>query len=71
MPAAGQPSRGGWVWTVLAALAGLWELQAFVQHPRRDHPTLSSMSNELLQSQTARAVALLVWLAAAVWLARR
>lgn len=56
---------------VLAALAGLWELQAFVQHPRREHPTLSSLSNDLLASPTARAFALLVWLAAGVWLARR
>jgi hypothetical protein len=71
VPAAGEPSRGGWVWAVLAGMVGLWELQAFLQHPRRDHPTLSSLSNDLLQSPASRVVALLIWLAAGVWLARR
>jgi hypothetical protein len=59
------------VWAVLAGLTGLWELQAFLQHPRREHPTLSSLTNDLLQSQASRTVALLLWLAAGVWLARR
>lgn len=71
MPDAGEPARGGSVWLVLAGIAALWELQAFVQHPRREHPTLSSLSNDLLQSQASRALALLIWLAAGVWLARR
>ncbi|MEW6472119.1 MAG: hypothetical protein AB1679_07605 [Actinomycetota bacterium] len=56
---------------MLAAMVGLWELQAFVQHPRREHPTLSSLSNDLLRSPTARAVAFVVWLAIGLWLARR
>jgi hypothetical protein len=63
--------RGGWVWGTLAGAMGLWELQAFLQHPRRDHPTLSSLSNELFRSPSSRAVALLLWLALGVWLARR
>lgn len=71
MPADGDPSRGGWVWAALAGLATVWELQAFLQHPRREHPTLSSLSNELLRSQAWRGVALLLWLAAGAWLARR
>lgn len=62
---------GAWVWAVLAGAAGLWQLQAFLQHPRREHPTVSSMTNELLQSSLSRAVAMVLWLAAGVWLARR
>ena len=63
--------RGGWVWGALAGATGLWELQAFLQHPRRDHPTLSSLSNDLLGSPSSRAIALLMWLALGIWLARR
>ena len=71
MPDAGEPARGERLWLVLAALTALWELQAFVQHPRRDHPTLSSLSNDLFRSPSSRAVAFLLWLALGVWLARR
>jgi hypothetical protein len=63
--------RGAWVWGALAGAMGLWELQAFLQDPRRDHPTLSSLSNDLFRSPSSRAVALLLWLALGVWLARR
>jgi hypothetical protein len=59
------------VWGVLAGTIAMWELQAFLQLPRRDHPTLSSLSNDLLQSPFSRAVALLMWLALGAWLARR
>lgn len=71
MPAAGEPTKGGWVWALLAALTAVWELQAFLQHPRDEHPTLSSLSNDLLSSYPARASALVLWLAAGIWLARR
>lgn len=71
MPAASNPSKGAWVWAVLAAATAIWELQAFLQLPRREHPTLSSLSNDLLQSYPARGTALLLWLVAGVWLARR
>ena len=72
MPATRQSSkRGEWVWALLAALIVAWELQAFLQHPRQEHPTLSSLSNELLASTPSRAVALLAWLALGAWLARR
>jgi hypothetical protein len=59
------------VWGVLATLLTVWELQAFVQHPRREHPTLSSLSNELLASPTSRLIGVLAWLALGVWLARK
>jgi hypothetical protein len=58
-------------WAALAAVAGAWQLAAYLQHPRADHPTVSSLANELLDSHPARAAALLVWIAAARWFARR
>jgi hypothetical protein len=70
-PEATGPSNGARVWAVLAGAISLWQLQAFLQHPRSQHPTLSSMTNELLQSSPSRAAAMLAWLAAGVWLARR
>ena len=58
-------------WLVVGAATAAWELVAFVQHPRDDHPTLSSMTNALLDSRSARAAAFVAWLAAAAALARR
>ena len=58
-------------WAGLAAVAGAWQLAAYLQHPRADRPTVSSLANELLDSHPARAAAFLVWIAAAWWLARR
>lgn len=68
-PAAGV--RAAVPWVVLAAVAATWQLAAFVQHPRDDHPTLSSLTNALLDSHAARAVAFVAWLAAAAGLGRR
>jgi len=63
--------NGAWLWATLGGAAIIWELQAFVQHPRSDHPTVSSLTNELLRSHLPRSGAMLVWLAAGWWLARR
>lgn len=66
------PDVPGWAaWAVVAAVAGLWQLGAYLQHPREDHPTLSSLANALLDSHPARAAAFVLWLLAAVHLARR
>jgi hypothetical protein len=55
-------SPGVAVWAALfVALAG-WELAAFLQHPRVDHPTLSSLAEGVLHYHPARAVAFLAWL---------
>ena len=62
---------GGWVWFALAAAISVWELQSFLQHPRSQHPTLSSLTNTLLESHASRVVAFAGWLAGGVWLARR
>lgn len=67
----GATAGGAWAWVALAAAIAFWELRSLLQHPRDDHPTISSLTNSLLQSQQSRMVALLVWLAAGVWLARR
>jgi hypothetical protein len=58
-------------WAALAATAGAWQLAAYLQHPRADHPTVSSLANEVLNSHVARAAAFVVWFAAARGLARR
>ncbi len=58
-------------WAVLVVVAGLWQLAAYAQSPRDDHPTLSSLANGLLDSRPARAAAFLAWIVAMVGLARR
>jgi hypothetical protein len=58
-------------WAVLAALAAAWQLAAYLQHPRHDHPTLSSLTNAALDSHAARAAAFVAWLAVTVTLVRR
>jgi hypothetical protein len=60
-----------WGWVALAAAAGVWQLAAYLQHPRDDHPTLSSLTDALLDSHPTRAVAFVVWAALAVELGRR
>lgn len=69
--AARETVSGAWLWAALGGAAIFWELQAFLQRPRNDHPTLSSLTNDLLQSHLNRAGAMVVWLAAGWWLARR
>ncbi|HEX2046451.1 MAG TPA: hypothetical protein VHF27_01725 [Acidimicrobiales bacterium] len=68
---AGDDPDGAMVWAVLLALLAGWELAAYFQAPRADHPTLSSLANEVLDWRPARAVAFLVWAAVGVDLARR
>ena len=58
-------------WAVLVAAGGAWQLAAYLQQPREDHPTLSSLLNGLLDSHPARAAAFAVWVLATVALARR
>lgn len=72
-PAADGPRDGTGVasWAVLAVVAGAWQLAAYLQHPRADHPTISSLTNALLDSHVMRAVAFVVWIVAARGLARR
>ena len=59
----------GWL-VLLVALAG-WQLLAYVQEPRSEHPTLSSLTNAVLDTHTGRALAFAAWLVAGFRLARR
>ena len=58
-------------WAVLVLFGGAWQLAAYAQHPRRDHPTLSALANGLLDSHPARAAAFVAWAIAMVGLSRR
>lgn len=67
-----RPAHAGavrWV-VILVALAG-WQLQAYLQQPRSEHPTLSSLTNAALESHTGRALAFTAWLVLGLWFARR
>ena len=66
-----RPRAGAWAWGTLAGVAGAWQLAAYLQHPRDDHPTLSSLTNALLDAHPTRAVAFALWVAAAAELGRR
>ena len=64
--AAGPSDRGLRIqipWIVLAMAFTAFELLEYLSEPRRAHPTLSSLSDELTSSQTGRAVLFLAWLA--------
>ena len=64
-------ARRAGAWATLALAVGVWQLAAYLQHPRDDHPTLSSLANALLDSQPARAAAFALWLVGAAALGRR
>jgi hypothetical protein len=69
---AGPPATGRTApWLVPAGVLVAVQAVAYVQHPRDEHPTLSSLTNAVLDSHGARAVAFVAWLVAAVELARR
>lgn len=59
------------LWAGVALVAAVWELAAYLQHPRVDHPTLSSLTNALLDSHPARAVGFVLWAVGSRELARR
>jgi hypothetical protein len=65
------PAAGAVVWGLLLLALGAWEVAAFLQHPRPDHPTLSSLANGVFDSHATRAVAFLAWLGAGAGLARQ
>jgi hypothetical protein len=67
----GAPPRYVGVWAVIAAVLVVWQLATFLQHPRAEHPTISSLANTGFESHPVRALALLLWLLGAAALARR
>jgi hypothetical protein len=50
------------VWAALLGALALWELIAYVASPRQDHPTLSSISDDITSGHPARAVVFALWL---------
>jgi hypothetical protein len=50
------------VWAVLVAALAAWELAAYQASPRQDHPTLSSIFDDINSAHPARAVVFALWL---------
>ncbi len=67
----GHDPRRALPWAILCAVLAGWEVAAYLQHPRADHPTLSALADQLLDWRPARALAFLAWLAVGADLARR
>lgn len=70
-PAPGQGRRGATVWVAILVAVAAWEVASFVQHPRSQHPTLSSLADVALRVHVARALAMAVWLVVGVRVVRR
>lgn len=70
-PVRAWPAGGLLVWVALALGLAAWQMAAFMQHPRFQHPTLSSLANTVLDPHVVRAPALALWLVLAARLARR
>jgi Family of unknown function (DUF6186) len=49
-------------WLVLFGLLTVFEVAAYLSSPRRDHPTLSSMADALMNTHPGRAAVFAVWL---------
>jgi hypothetical protein len=69
-PVRSWPAAGLLAWAVLLLVLAAWQVAAFVQHPRYQHPTLSSLANVVLEPRAVRAMAVALWLVAAARLAR-
>lgn len=63
--------KTAWGWLALFVALAVWELAAFVQLPRADNPTLSSLANDVFDSHLIRTAAFLLWMAAGLGIARR
>ena len=62
---------GALPWGILCALLIGWELVAYFQQPRADHPTLSALADRVIDWRPARALAFLTWVALGADLSRR
>jgi len=65
------PQRRDLPWGVVAVAAVAWQLVAYSQSPRTDHPTISSMLDAADAHAPLRALVFLGWLALGLVLARR
>jgi hypothetical protein len=59
------------LWAGLTAAVIAWELVAYLQSPRDDHPTISSMLDALEAHRPLRAALFIGWIALGRELARR
>jgi hypothetical protein len=50
----------GWLGLLIAAI--VWELTAFFSSPRDDHPTLSSIADDVMRTHPGRAATFALWL---------
>jgi hypothetical protein len=66
-----RPERRDVPWGVVAVAAVGWQLAAYSQSPRTDHPTISSMLDAADAHAPLRAVVFLGWVALGLVLARR
>ena len=64
-------ASGALIWGVVFAVLVGWELAAYFQQPRADHPTLSSLAAPVIDWRPARALAFLTWIALGADLSRR
>jgi hypothetical protein len=51
------------VWVTLFVLLTSWELVAYFSSPRQDHPTLSTVADNVMSSHPGRAATFALWLA--------
>lgn len=65
------PAGGALIWGIVFALLVGWELAAYLQQPRADHPTLSALADRVIGWRPARALAFLAWVALGADLSRR
>src|SRR5262249_54427870 len=56
-------SQGLWVWAAILGAVLVWELIAFLGHPREVHPTISSITDSVQADHVLR------WLFFGGWLA--
>jgi len=63
--------RGAALWAVSFGVLAAWEFASYLQHPRSQHPTLSSYANTALAHHPVRAAGFVAWLGAGLHLARR
>ncbi len=67
----GAARRAAVRWSAVVAALAAWQLVAWLQEPRAEHPTLSSLANAALDARPVRAAAVAAWLLGAAWLGRR
>jgi hypothetical protein len=53
----------GAVWVGLVTVLVAWELTAYFSSPRADHPTLSTVADDIMSSHPGRAAMFALWLA--------